>query len=53
LILNDVLSVRIPSSEGSSMSRDPIVNTPPAGRTIAVVGDVYHFFATGEDTNGK
>ena len=27
---------------------------PPAeGRTIAVVGDVYRFLATGEDTNGK
>src|SRR5881392_3657951 len=23
------------------------------GRTIAVVGDVYRFLATGEDTNGK
>jgi quercetin dioxygenase-like cupin family protein len=24
-----------------------------AGRTVAVVGDVYRFLATGEDTNGK
>ena len=24
-----------------------------AGRTVAVVGDVYHFLVTGEDTNGK
>lgn len=31
----------------------PTVNTPPQGRTIAVVGDVYRFLATGEDTNGK
>ncbi len=31
----------------------PILNTPPQGRTIAVVGDVYRFLATGEDTNGK
>lgn len=31
----------------------PIINTPPQGRTIAVVGDVYRFLATGEDTNGK
>ncbi len=23
------------------------------GRTVAVVGDVYRFLATGEDTNGK
>ena len=29
------------------------INTPPQGRTIAVVGDVYRFLATGEDTNGK
>ena len=35
------------------MSRNPTVNTPPQGRTIAVVGDVYRFLATGEDTNGK
>src|ERR1700688_755680 len=35
------------------MSRKPIINTPPQGRTIAVVGDVYRFLATGEDTNGK
>lgn len=26
---------------------------PPQGRTIAVVGDVYRFLATGEETNGK
>jgi len=31
----------------------PTINTPPQGRTIAVVGDVYRFLATGEDTNGK
>src|SRR6476469_1452969 len=31
----------------------PTINTPPLGRTIAVVGDVYRFLATGEDTNGK
>jgi quercetin dioxygenase-like cupin family protein len=35
------------------MSRNPLINTPPQGRTIAVVGDVYRFLATGEDTNGK
>ena len=33
------------------MSRNPITNSPPQGRTIAVVGDVYRFLATGEDTN--
>ena len=35
------------------MSRNPTINTPPQGRTIAVVGDVYRFLATGEDTDGK
>src|SRR3954465_11118302 len=35
------------------MSRNPTVNTPPHGRTIAVVGDVYRFLATGEDTGGR
>jgi len=29
------------------------IRTPGEGRTIAVVGDVYRFLATGEDTNGK
>lgn len=31
----------------------PTLRAPTAGRTIAVVGDVYRFLATGEDTNGK
>jgi quercetin dioxygenase-like cupin family protein len=31
----------------------PIVLTPPEGRTVAVVGDVYRFLVTGADTNGK
>ena len=35
------------------MSRNPTINMPPQGRTIAVVGDVYRFLATSEDTNGK
>jgi quercetin dioxygenase-like cupin family protein len=29
------------------------IKQPGEGRTIAVVGDVYRFLATGEDTNGK
>ena len=29
------------------------IRKPTEGRTIAVVGDVYRFLATGEDTNGK
>jgi quercetin dioxygenase-like cupin family protein len=32
---------------------EPIIRTPMEGRTIAVVGDVYRFLATGADTNGK
>src|SRR5436190_6114034 len=31
----------------------PTIRTPTEGRTIAVVGDVYRFLATGDDTNGK
>jgi quercetin dioxygenase-like cupin family protein len=29
------------------------INTPPGGRTVAVVGDVYRFLATGQETNGR
>jgi mannose-6-phosphate isomerase-like protein (cupin superfamily) len=35
------------------MGRNPIINTPPQGRTGAVVGDVCRFLATGDDTNGR
>jgi quercetin dioxygenase-like cupin family protein len=31
----------------------PTLRTPTEGRTIAVVGDVYRFLATGDDTNGR
>src|SRR3954465_618051 len=31
----------------------PTINTPPQGRSVAVVGDVYRFLGTGGDTNGK
>lgn len=31
----------------------PTFQLPGQGRTIAVVGDVYRFLATGEQTNGK
>ena len=31
----------------------PTIRTPAEGRTVAVVGDVYRFLATGKDTNGK
>ena len=33
--------------------RPPILRTPQEGRTIAVVGDLYRFLATGDETNGK
>src|ERR1700676_5416546 len=32
---------------------DPTIRRPGEGRTIAVVGDVYRFLATSEDTNEK
>ncbi|HEV3262111.1 MAG TPA: cupin domain-containing protein [Gemmataceae bacterium] len=35
------------------MAHQPTMRQPGEGRTIAVVGDVYRFLATGEDTNGK
>src|SRR5690349_6687056 len=33
--------------------RRAIITKPSEGRTVAVVGDVYRFLATGKDTNGK
>jgi quercetin dioxygenase-like cupin family protein len=35
------------------MSHQPILRNATQGRTVAVVGDVYRFLATGDDTNGK
>lgn len=35
------------------MTYPPTLRTPAEGRTVAVVGDVYRFLATGDDTNGK
>jgi len=35
------------------MAQPPTLREPGQGRTIAVVGDVYRFLATGEDTSGK
>ena len=32
---------------------NPTIRKPAEGRTVAVVGDVYRFLATGEDTNGR
>lgn len=36
-----------------NMTHPPILRKPTEGRTIAVVGDIYRFLATGEDTDGK
>lgn len=36
-----------------TVTNQPTLRKPGEGRTIAVVGDVYRFLATGEDTNGK
>lgn len=36
-----------------SHSSEPVVRQPAQGRTLAVVGDVYRFLATGDDTDGK
>ncbi len=30
-----------------------VIRKPKECRTVAVVGDVYRFLATGDDTNGK
>src|ERR1019366_3413005 len=38
---------------GRPMTPHFLLTKPTAGRTIAVVGDVYRFLATGDDTNGK
>src|SRR3984957_8643117 len=35
------------------MTHPPVLRQTTEGRTIAVVGDVYRFLATGEDTNDK
>ncbi len=34
-------------------SSTPVIRKPVQGRIVAVLGDVYRFLATGEDTNGK
>ena len=35
------------------MSRHATIRKPGEGRTVAVVGDVYRFLATGEETGGR
>ena len=39
--------------EKTTTMNNPTIRKPNEGRTIAVVGDVYRFMATSEDTNGK
>lgn len=34
-------------------SPTPVIRKPAQGHTVAVLGDVYRFLATGVDTNGK
>src|SRR5262245_64423628 len=34
-------------------TQQPTLRRPTQGRTVAVVGDVYRFLATGEDTDGR
>lgn len=41
------------SIEASSALRAALVRRPGQGRTVAVVGDVYRFLATGDETGGK
>src|ERR1700690_4195635 len=36
-----------------SMAHQPTLRNPRSGGTLAVVGDLYRFLATGEDTNAK
>src|SRR3954452_7535170 len=36
-----------------SLTHQPTLRQLARGRTVAVVGDVYRFLATGEDTDGK
>jgi quercetin dioxygenase-like cupin family protein len=35
------------------MPQPPVLRKPGEGRTIAVVGDVYRFLATGDETDGN
>jgi hypothetical protein len=45
-----------PTMQGTNSmtaKRQPTFRKPNEGRTIAVVGDIYRFLATGEDTDGR
>lgn len=40
-------------SEEVSVTLEPMLKRPTEGRTLGIVGDVYRFLATGDDTDGK
>src|SRR5262245_43529514 len=42
-----------PHEQTTIMKHQPTLRPPSEGRSIAIVGDVYRFLATGEDTDGK
>src|SRR5580658_7068820 len=44
---------RIRTATSMAIARQPVITRPAAGRTIGVVGDVYRFLATGDETDGK
>lgn len=35
------------------MTHPPTLRQPNEGQTVAIVGDVYRFMATGDDTDGR
>jgi hypothetical protein len=48
------LAAMLRACEGvNRMTHPPLVRKVTEGRTIAVVGDVYRFLATGDETDGK
>jgi hypothetical protein len=50
---NEDLKMGEEEMRGEIMTHPPTLRTARQGRTIAVVGDVYRFLATGDDTDGK
>ena len=46
-------SQRNENRKGTTLNHPPTIRKSYGGRTIAVVGDVYRFLATGEETDGK
>ncbi len=52
LLLNSI-SPSLKQKAHKAMNHPPTLRKPKEGRTVAVVGDVYRFLATGEETDGK